>query len=123
MDETVQTPTTPEVPVEPTTVGTPGIEGAPKTPVCDSCGQDKPLTDVPHAQEGNPHVWHYCATCKFAHDVEAEVVKLLKVLAGKDPVAANDPKVVGDIRSQVTAKLLEAGAPDAQTEVTPAPVA
>lgn len=73
--------------------------------VCDSCGQTKKLQEVPHQQEDNDHVWNYCDSCAHVHEVETETQRRLVELNAVDSAAANDPKVVAEIRTEVTKEL------------------
>lgn len=77
-----------------------------ETGVCDSCDKTAVLFAVPHQQENNDHVWHYCDLCAFAHKVEAKVQEELVKLMAVNAQAANDPATVAEIRTGVAKNLI-----------------
>ena len=75
-----------------------------KTGICDSCGVEAPLYAVKHEQLTNSHVWFYCENCKFAHNREMQVQR---VLAVTDPTDANDPTFVANLQDKVANDLIQ----------------
>ncbi len=73
-----------------------------KTALCDSCGVVGLINEVPHHQAGNDKVWHYCDSCKAAHDKEAATLKNLKELQKTHPEHVNKPEIAGMFNSGKT---------------------
>jgi len=74
--------------------------------VCDSCGNVAPLFNVPHAQDQNLKVWHYCEKCKKEHSIEKATQTRLKEIFRTDPAGANNPDTVASVRERIIAEMV-----------------